>query len=275
MFVLVVVLLFILFNFWSDFQGGAEGESPVADRVLVRLYTPLLRGVHFISSKISDVFKHYFMLVGISLENERLKEDLVFKDYYILSLEEKLGVKNFENITQQKLGELGFEGIFSRVIGYDAQASVQTVLVSRGSLDGVTLNAPVITFEGLVGRVVKVFDHSSRVLLVVDPRFSVDVINQKTRVRAIVTGVGQKAMAKRYPLLSHTEFLEAGFKTMNEGDPLITAGMTGNYPPGIPVGRVIQMRHTTDGLFESSAVLPAVDFSKLEEVAILTENKEP
>lgn len=267
--VLLIILLVVLFQLREDRLPSPERGGSYLDRGLVFVYTPIQKTMDKLTGFVSDTWSRYINLVGVKRENKRLREQLELQDLYILSLKERLKIHDRENLTKQKVQRRGWEGIPARVIAFDPYARSHTLWISAGSEQGVELDLPVITLEGLVGRVVKVFDQSSQVLLLVDSRFSVDVIDESTRVRALVVGSGRGAEVKRYPYLTHLEFLKLG-DAIREGDLLITSGFSDLYPKGIPVGNVIRIQKDEGDLFQTSLVLPVVDFTKLDQAMVLT-----
>ncbi|MBI4412068.1 MAG: rod shape-determining protein MreC [Deltaproteobacteria bacterium] len=269
--VLLILLFIILLNLRQD---GSRKFPPVhfIDRIIVSLYTPVQGIIDNTVDFIGNGWSGYFALVGVKKENQRLKDEIGLRELELLSLKERLRAQDREDYLAQKAGILGWEGVSARVIGYDPYAQSQTIWLSVGSSRGVAMDQPVLTVEGLVGRIVKVFPTSSQVLLLVDPHFSVDVIDEATRVRALVVGSGRGTELKRYPFLTHLEFLSLGDE-IRKGDLLITSGFGEIYPAGIPVGKIIDVEQKENALFKSSGVLPLADFGKLEQVMILTGKK--
>ncbi|MDO8520099.1 MAG: rod shape-determining protein MreC [Deltaproteobacteria bacterium] len=224
------------------------------DSFLVRLYGPVLSGMDRGKDAVVSTWRRYVALVGAGDENRRLKEELKSKNLLILFLKEKIA----SDFRQE-----GLEGIAARVVAFDPHAQTQSVWVDAGSRKGVKMDSPAVTKVGLAGRVIKIFPKMSQVLLVTDRHFSVDVLNERTRVRALAVGSGNRAELRRGPLLSHLEFLKQG-DDMRPGDLLLTSGLGEMYPAGIPVGT----------LLKGEAILPKVDFSSLEEVMILDSHPE-
>lgn len=226
--------------------------------IVLTLYTPLFKGVQTIKNFFVDIWTDYFYLVHVRSENIQLKQDLSLQKLYVQSLKERLRLSDQEDITRHKLITLGYEGVTARLTAYDPFSPSQTIWISAGSRDGVVMDQPVITFDGLVGRVLTVHPHTSQILLLVDQHFAVDVIDESSRIRALIVGGGPHANLERYPLLSHLEYLKMGNELM-PGDLFVTSGLNGVYPPGIPVGNLI-----------NDVILPVVDFSKLEQVIVIT-----
>lgn len=155
-----------------------------------------------------------------------------------------------------------YELVAADVIGRDPGNWFGTVAVDRGAADGVGPDMPVLLPEGLVGRVLRVSQHTSEVLLLTDPRSSVGGTVQVTRtpgvLRGVVNGFGQLRMTylvKDAPV--------------EKGQMVVTSGLGGIFPGGIPVGKIVSVRPEPTGLTKEALVQPLVDFARLEEVFIL------
>lgn len=270
LFIVFFALLFTLLN-RRHHQTEYVGFKPnFIDQGIALIFSPFQNISNAIFDRFRLVWGHYFYLVGLKAENQRLQDEVNLKNLYIISLKEQLGIKKSEEISTSKMDFIGGVPLLAQVIGYNPFAPSQIIRVNKGSAAGVMMDSPVITLEGLVGRVLQVYPYASDVLLLVDPHFAVDVINAETRVRALVVGSGRSINLNRYSLMTHLEFLRLGDE-IRTGDLFVTSGLNGLYPRGIPVGNVIQMKTSEDT--QSISLLPAVDFSKLEQVLILLGEK--
>ncbi len=156
--------------------------------------------------------------------------------------------------------------VAARVVSRDPSRWYTTLTVDRGSRDGVARNDPVVTAEGLVGRVLEVYPHTSRVLLVTDPRSSVGVLVQTTRDPGVVEGTSTGQLRLRY--LSRSS-------PLRDGDVLVTSGLGGIFPRGLRVGVVRKVVRTAGALFQEADVQPAADLSRLEEVLVVVRASQP
>ena len=171
-------------------------------------------------------------------------------------------------VTAQRLAALlqfkeqqSFHSLPARVIGKDATNWYQAVLLDKGESDGVQPEMGVITPAGAVGRIVKTTLSTSVVLLLTDPNNAVAGLVQRTRDEGIVEGTARRGIRiKHIPLLS----------TVEDGDWIVTSGLVGGFPRGLPIGTVTKIEMEEGELFKVAEVDPAVDFSKLEEVLIIT-----
>jgi len=152
------------------------------------------------------------------------------------------------------------ETLTADVIGYDPNSILRTIIINRGSRDGVAAGMPVVTQQGLVGRVISVQSNAAQVLLVNDVSSSVSARLQTTRAQGTVRG------QESANLLMTFIPLEAQLQV---GDLVITSGLGGNFPPDITIGQVSSISRTAD-LFQEAQVRSLIDFDTLELVLVVT-----
>ncbi len=153
----------------------------------------------------------------------------------------------------------GFTGVVGTVIGYDPTGWVQSIIVNRGTADGVREHQPVIFGDGVVGQVVSAAPLTSQVLLIIDHASGVDAIVQRNRARGVLTGAGLYGCKLQYVELKEQVAI---------GDLVITSGLDGIYPKGLSLGHISKVNKDT--LFYSLELTPQVNFSRLESVFIVT-----
>ncbi len=147
------------------------------------------------------------------------------------------------------------------VIGRDPSPFLHYVIINRGSNDGLRRGMPVVTNQGLVGRIDAVIADAARVQLITDPASSANVHMQNADADAILLGsvTGDVTL----DMISQDASVEAG-------DLILTSGLGGGYPPDLIVGQVVNTRKLEYELFQQATVQPAVDFSRLEIVLVIT-----
>lgn len=150
--------------------------------------------------------------------------------------------------------------VAASVIGRDPSPFVKYVIINRGSDDGLRHGMPVVTAQGLVGRVTAVTSGAARVQLITDPDSSVNIRLEPTAAEGILIGsLTGKLSLDMIPQ-------EA---SMQVGNLVLTSGLGGNYPANILIGQVISVNPQKTGLFQTADVQPTVDFSRLEIVLII------
>ena len=151
--------------------------------------------------------------------------------------------------------------VAASVIGRDPSPFLRYIMIDKGSDDGLRHGMPVVTVEGLVGRVDAVISNAARIQLVNDPGAVVNVLISSTRTEAVlagsVTGDVQLEMVR----------LDI---TLKPGEVIITSALGGSYPAGILVGQVVGVRRLETELFQSASVQPVVDYNNLRAVLVVT-----
>ncbi len=147
------------------------------------------------------------------------------------------------------------------VIGRDPSPFLHYIIINRGSNDDIRRGMPVVTYQGLVGRVDAVIADAARVQLITDPASAVNVHLQKANTDAVLLGsvTGDITL----DMISQDT-------TVEPGDLILTSGLGGGYPPDLPLGQVVTVRSFEYELFQQATVQPAVDFTRLEIVLVIT-----
>lgn len=189
-----------------------------------------------LQQKAARLFLENSLLKEAERENERLRELLGFQD------------------------RSQFQLVPAEVIGWNPDRNVNSILINIGHVGGIRRNMPVITPDGLVGKVCRVMPYVSVVQLLLDPNCRVSSVVQRSRVFGIVEWEkGTLCLLRNIPVMSD----------VREGDTIVTSGMGGIFPKGLRVGSVQSVTEEKWGLFKKVTVNPEVDFTHLEEVFVL------
>jgi rod shape-determining protein MreC len=216
-----------------------------------------------VSTSIAKVKDDYIALWDVRDENKQLRG--MVNEYH-----EKLSEYREAYSTHLRLTEKmrfkekePFPSITARVVGKDPSYWFQTIIVDRGEGDGVVEGMVARTERGVAGQVIQVSSNYSKILLANAPSSAIDAMVQKNRVRGILKGAGQKGFNLYYVLKK---------ADVAVGDHIVTAGIGGVFPSGVPLGVVSAVRKKRRGMFLEIEVEPAVDFQRLETIFInLTE----
>lgn len=261
-----VVLLALPFFVLEAHLRDPARMNPL-DRVLLQATAGIQSLAAGAARWVSDVLEDYVYLVEVRQENERLRAR-------IARLEEerqRLRAEGLENRRLRSLLQLrerlGGEVIAAHVIGRDVSPffRVTRIGLDRGERDRVRPGMPVVAAQGLVGQVRRTFGSSCDVLLIVDRTSAVDVTIQRTGARGMLRGTGED---ERY--MARIQYLGRE-DSVRVGDLVHTSGLGQRFPASILVGTVTRIVRREFGLWQDVEVTPAVDFSTLEEVLILTE----
>lgn len=223
----------------------------------------MLRPGKWVAQQAEDIWGRYVFLVGQHRENERLRDEvgrLVLENAMLREQERKVG-------RLERLLRFGpppqWTGSGARVIAHrlGPAAALDTIVLDKGDLSGLVEDAPVVTPEGMVGRVLRVGMSVSTVLLLHDPNSAVPVISRTSRIPGIAYGRGPGSpLSVRYMNVN---------APLSKGEVLVTSGLSGIYPKGIPVAEVVEVEHSNLSLFLKVDARPLVEPSLLEEVLLL------
>jgi rod shape-determining protein MreC len=151
--------------------------------------------------------------------------------------------------------------VATSVIGRDPSPFVKYVIVNRGSDDGLRRGMPIVTSQGLVGRVAAVTAGAGRVELITDPASSVNVRLEPSGAQAVLQGsVTGELSLDMIPQAASVQV----------GDLVLTSGLGGNYPGNILIGQITGVHRRETDLFQHATVQPVVDFNKLEILLVIT-----
>lgn len=150
------------------------------------------------------------------------------------------------------------------VIAQDPSPFLHYVIINRGSDDGIRRGMPVVTQQGLVGRIAAVTAGASRVQLITDPSSTVNVHLEPSGAQAALHGS-----------LTSDITLDMIPQEINiqPGDLVLTSGLGGSYPSNILVGQVSGIRSQEQDIFQRATLQPVVNFSQLNIVLVITNFK--
>lgn len=151
------------------------------------------------------------------------------------------------------------------VIGRDISPFIRSILISQGSDSGISIGMPVVTAQGLVGRVEEVFASYARVQLITDPESAVNVKFQQARTEGILSA--------RLNGEIFVDLIDLNAE-LSQDELVLTSGLGGKYPSDIPIGSVTSIRRRDFDLFQETTVQSSVTFDQLSLVLVIT-NFEP
>jgi rod shape-determining protein MreC len=255
----VLLVLYALVQILSI--GAREVRAPgLFDRSVLWLAAPaqnlLWKGVE----GTIQFWQRYVFLMGTARENERLR---LQRDELSKRL---VGLKELEAENGRLRSLLGLAAreklkiVTAPRIASGASVYEHVIRIRKGTRDGIGPGMPVLGARGVVGQVVQAGGSAADVLLLGDLTSAVDGVDQRSRARGILRGGGLHEL--------HFDFL-APKDDVQVGDEVVTSGLDGVYPKGLPVGTVIKVESEGKGLYFSARVRPHVEFHSLEEVAVV------
>lgn len=258
-----VVLLLLLVACLVLFAASFGGRFGLFRQLALETLGPVQSLFTSATESVEKIWDDYISLWEVRDENKRLRATLdeysnklnEYTEAYFtyLALTKKLHFKEKEP----------FPSITAKIVGKDPSYWFQTIIVDRGENDGIVKGMVARNENGVVGQVIQVSPNYAKILLANAPSSAIDAMVQKNRVRGILKGAGKDGFILHYVLKK---------ADVTEGDRIVTAGIGGVFPPGVPLGKVSAVRKKQRGMFQEIEVEPAVDFQRLETVFInLTE----
>ena len=244
----------------SSYPNNRSHWNPV-EQFIVEITAPFQKFFHRISESAKKIWFNYIYLVKVREENIKLKREIIrlkLENMRYKALQQT--VKHLRKLLRFK-PEARWQVTAAQVIGYDTTGWFKSIIIDKGKKDNVSINMPVISADGLVGRIVSVSRSYSKVLLIIDPNSAVDCLDRRTRARGILKGISSNDICR-------LDYVEHSYD-IKPGDVIITSGLVGIFPKGIPVGRVKEVRKVPGALFKKIEISPFVDFSRLEEVLVI------
>lgn len=242
-------------------RGGHRGEKGTPGKSLsLALWTPVQKSISWVIAFPENTLNAIRELRTLRHEVERLQRD---NQSLRMELSNHKSLETELSHLQQKLqikARLPHAAKIARIVAHDPSTWNSSFTVDLGSDDGIQPDSPVVSEQGVVGRVLDVSAKNSRVLLITDNSSSVAGIDQRSNVTGVVIGTGQHQ-------------LEFGYVSTNEdiqkNDVLVSSGLGGVFPKGYSIGTVVNKTEAENGLNTEIEVAPAVDFAALDYVFIL------
>ena len=252
----LVVISLILFSL--NFKS--PGKPGFFKKIVLEMVVPLEYAVNSTFSSIGGAWERYVLLVGVERENRELHARVAslmkeVNDYREMSLE---CVRLRKLITIKD--DAGFPTVAARVVGRNRLSVFRTVLIDRGTADGIEAGFPVITAGGVAGKIIEVSWNTSKVLLLVDYNSNIDALVQRNRCQGVLQGYGRSGCELKYVQRS---------ENVKTGDTVISSGLAGVFPKGLVLGKVVSVDKEEAGLFQRIRVSPVLDITRLEEVLVI------
>jgi rod shape-determining protein MreC len=258
--ILVIIFLLLLALLLFLPRQSQEWLSHVGGPLVGILEVPL-HSVASLHDSISEIWNNYIALQNVWEENRHLRQEIQrLQGEQNLLREQAIIATQFQQLmAYQETAPM--TTLPARIIGRNVSNWYRAIIINKGDRDGIKPEMGVITHAGVVGRVIRVNPTTAIVLLLSDPNVAITGMVQNTRDEGIIQGTPQGTIHMKYlPPLSPVQ----------PGDPVVTSGLTGDFPRGLQIGRVQQVTKADTDLFQLGEIDPIVDFSKLEGVLVIT-----
>ncbi len=246
--------------FLMAFTARSANEQSVLRSWVLTIVTPVQSSVGSLLSGIGSLWSGYVDLRGVSARNA----DLELENARLRSEIETARAAAAENERLRKELDLKpllrYESVAAEVVARDSNAWFKRLTIDKGSSAGVRLNQPVITPDGLVGRITKVGPYASEIQLITDEHAGVGGRLTTSRAAGELKGKGDGFC--RFKNVSSLEKVDAN-------EPILTSGLDRIYPAGILVGYVASVTEGGGAIPQDITVRPAADLDRIEEVLVL------
>lgn len=262
--VLPVLLIFLTL---AGMALNELGYLEPVHRWTLRLLAPPQGALASLTDGVSELFTTFHELRTLRRENEALRDladKLMIENVRLKEAEaENENLRRLLQFTRANPHqEYRAAEVIGRVIGRDPSSFLSYLTIDLGSKQGVEHGMPVVTDKGLVGRIAEVGFSSSKVLLIIDARSSVNALIQSSRASGMVEGVLGGGLVMRY--IPQDQLVSVG-------DVVLTSGLGGNFPKGLVIGQVMAVHQQDIEMFQQAQVRPTVDFNRLERVLVITD----
>ncbi len=261
---LVFLALVVLQVLLISIQVPGTGRKSLIETGIFKVFAPLQKAFSGVVDWTTGTWQRYARLGSAQDENDKLKKEIFFLRQEKIFLQEKLKFHTDESEMRKNLEKYRSGLLSARIVGADPANLFQTVVIDKGSMDGVVRDMAVCDMYGnLVGRVVEPIGfHEAMVQMITDKDSGVSVISDQNRLIGLASGRSQYLLEVRYVLASSPPGVV--------GEEMFTTGFDGIYGPGMRVGRILRADSDPDNpIFQRIMVQPDFRFNELKVVGLI------
>jgi len=260
--ILCVVLMILTFTT----SALSTPLSYIAGTVVI----PFEEGISKLGSYLNEKTEMFQEIQDLIAENEALKTQVAeLTNENIALQQERFELTNLRQLYELDAEYREYDKVGARIIAKDSGNWYNTFVINKGLDDGIAENMNVIAGAGLVGRVTSVGKNWAKVTTIINDNVSVSGMVLSTSDNIIVTG-----NLEMYAdgLIEFSKLVDEENKVV-AGDKIVTSNISDYYLPGILIGYISAINTDSNNLTKSGSVTPAVDFTHLEEVLVILEQK--
>jgi rod shape-determining protein MreC len=242
-------------------QVNTKSGVRVLEAVTFGIFSQVQRGTASGIGSVQHVWENYVALRGVAQQNEQLRRQVAALQIE-LQKQQALSARaqQLQDLLQLR-NQLELETVPAQIIAGDTTLEFHTVTIDKGASDGIGIDMAVIAPEGIVGRIVKTGARASIVQLLLDSDAAAAALIEGSRVGGLVVGRrGDPPLQMEYV---------SNLENVKRGDIAVTSGLDRIYPKGFRIGRVEEVQ-PGENLYKAITIRPSVDFSRLEEVLVVT-----
>jgi rod shape-determining protein MreC len=237
-----------------------EEHANSFERAVLTVMSPVVETVNLTDDFLSSIWNDYLYLVNAREENKQMRKTITILNKRLIENREAVAEHDRLKKLMDLKDSLPVSSCAALVVAEDSSPWFRTVTIDRGEKDGISEGMPVVATAGVVGRIVKVAQNSSRVLLLTDHASGISAVVQRSRARGVVVGKGGNSCS--------LEFSERG-EDVRTGDIVLTSGIGGVFPKGLPIGEITMVKKGEYGIFQTVNIRTFVNISRLEEVLVI------
>ena len=241
-------------------QVNTKRGVPILEEAVFGLFAEVQRGATGAIGVVRAWWENYVALQNTRRENEALRREVA--ELQVGLQQERALARQSETLRRLRdlRSTIELSTTAAAVIAAGADAYFRTMTIDKGSGDGLRSDMAVIAPAGVVGRVIMPTARAAKVQLLIDRNAAAAGLVERSRAQGVVVGTGAEKLGMEYV---------AGTADLKVGDRVVTSGVDGIYPKGFVLGQIESIERTA-GEFSSVVIRPAVDFSALEAVLVVS-----
>ncbi len=258
--ILIIAALLIIFSFiMISYSVKRPRESGFFRKLVLATVAPLEETVNVSIRELGDLWKRYLFLVGLEEENRNLKKKNAQLLGRVIQYQEGYQEgRRLRKILELREG-ITYSTVAANVVGRNQLSAFRTILINKGTAQGLRAGLPVVSSQAVVGRIIEASWNVSKVLLITDENSNIDALVQSNRAQGILQGYG--------PAVCNLKYVHK-MEDVKRGDAVLSSGVGGIFPKGLLLGVVTGISKKDADLFQKIEVAPSADFAKLEEVVV-------
>ena len=265
----LIILVGVLFAQVLGLAVQVKRTSDTQETRLIRVWTvsavtPFEKAIVWFRHSTYNVWHNYMYLRGVRQENRDLKAEIErLRIEHVRLQEDAEQARRLQALLAFK-EEYISQTLAAQVIGATGSESSRAIFIDKGSKDGLDHDMPVVTADGVVGKVLQVYKSTALVLLLNDQTSGVGAILEKSRVQGVAKGTATGEL-----VLDRVMSDEA----VQPGENVLTSGGDRIFPKGLPLGTVTKVTPGSE-VFLNIRIKPSANLARLEEVLVITKKEE-
>lgn len=232
------------------------------ENLAIWLLSPIQQRVYAAGAQINNLYFAAASQSELTRANKRLEEEAA--DLTVANAELKIRLAESQELLLQHdfLARNDYDAIVAKVIGKNPEPTLQAIILNKGSQDGVKVNLPVLSSNGVIaGKIFKVKPNSSEAVLLYDARSRIAALVQNdAKSQGVVSG--EHGLSLKMDFLPQTEIVKVG-------QIAVTSGLEANIPAGLVIGKVRRVEAASNSFFQTAWLSPLIQLDNLTVVSIL------